>query len=313
MEKPLRIFKNPYLVFKYLSGKGLMNWMPDEYYLKLMFRATTGKNLNLDDPTMFNEKLQWLKLNNRNPLYTIMVDKVKVKEYVADILGEQYIIPTLGVWDNVDDIDFTTLPNRFVIKCNHNSGKGMYICRDKSKMDEIKVRESLKQGMKEDYFKLGREWPYKFVKRKVLAEQYMEDGSPIVNSSPDIGCLRDYKIFCFGGVPKLIQVISDRANKEKIDFYDTNWNRIVGLVGLTAGVCNSEISIPRPHSLDEMLKGASILSERIPFSRIDFYDINGRAYFGEITFFPASGFGSFYPDKWNHIIGEWVNIDFYQW
>ena len=317
MKKVSRVLKNPWLIMKFLANRGVLNWLSDKVYLKIMVRATTGKKLHLNNPQTFNEKLQWLKLYDRNPLYTIMVDKVKAKEYVAKKIGEQYIIPTLGVWKSADDIDFDSLPDRFVIKCNHNSGKGMYICRDKSRMNVNEVRKGLSEGLREDYYKHGREWPYRDVPRRILAEQYMESEKPsFVNSDVEekvsrVGDLRDYKFYCFNGEPKLCQVISDRAVDEKIDFYDMNWNRIVGLVGLvglTDGVHNSNQDMPCPYSFKDMLHCARILSKDIPFSRIDFYDINGRAYWGEITFFPASGFGVFRPDEWNNKIGEWLFI-----
>ena len=316
MNNPLRVFRNPWLVFKFFAGKGLINWMPDETYLKLMYRASTGKRLHLDNPRTFGEKLQWLKLHDRNPLYTVMVDKVKAKEYVAERIGAQYIIPTLGVWESADDVDFSSLPDRFVIKCNHNSGKGMYICKDKSKMDEGQVRERLRQGLKENYYKHGREWPYRDVPRRILAEQYMESknearlDAAAEAKAARVGGLRDYKFFCFNGEPRLCQVISDRAVDECIDFYDMDWNRLVGLVGLvglTDGVHNGVRDVPRPASFGDMLRCARILAEGLPFSRIDFYDIDGRAYWGEITFFPASGFGQFRPDKWNNEIGSWLS------
>ena len=314
MEKPLRVFRNPWLIFKFLANKGFMDWMPDEPYLKMMYRASTGKRLRLNNPQTFGEKLQWLKLHDRTPLYTVMVDKVKAKEYVAEKIGEQYIIPTLGVWENADDVDFAALPDRFVIKCNHNSGKGMYICKDKSKMDESQVRERLRQGLKENYYKHGREWPYRDVHRRILAEQYMEsnDGARLdaeaEAKAARVGGMRDYKLFCFNGEPRLCQVISNRAVDECIDFYDTDWNRLVGLVGLTDGVHNGVSDVPRPRSFDDMLRCAHILAKGLLFSRIDFYDIDGRAYWGEITFFPASGFGRFYPDRWNSEIGSWLHL-----
>lgn len=314
MKKFSKLTRNPWSLFSFLAYKGLMNWVPDETYLKLMFRARMGKRLNLKNPQTFSEKLQWLKLYERNPLYTVMVDKVKAKEYVASKIGERFIIPTLGVWEKAEDIDFNSLPDRFVLKCNHNSGKGMYICRDKSKMDERKVRESLEQGLKEDYYKHGREWPYRDVPRRILAEQYMDDGMSSFNEGKSVekairvGDLRDYKFFCFNGKPRLCQVISNRATDECIDFYDMKWNRLVGLVGLTPDVHNGEQEIALPHSFDDMLRCACVLSAEIPFSRIDFYDIKGRAFWGEITFFPASGFGSFQPDEWNYKIGEWLHL-----
>lgn len=314
MNNPLRIFRNPWLIFKFLANKGWMDWMPDEPYTKMMYQASTGKRLNLDNPQTFGEKLQWLKLHDRNPLYTLMVDKVKAKDYVAEKIGAQYIIPTLGVWKSADDVDFDTLPDRFVIKCNHNSGKGMYICKDKSKMDEDQVRERLRQGLKENYYKHGREWPYRDVPRRILAEQYMESSCGIVMDAAaeakaaHVGGLRDYKLYCFNGEPRLCQVISDRATSEHIDFYNTDWHRIKGLVGLTKNVYNSESGTPRPRSFDDMLRCAHILAEDLPFARIDFYDIDGRAYWGEITFFPAGGFGLFRPDEWNNEIGSWLRL-----
>ncbi len=285
--------------------------LSDELYLKLFFYHVMGYHLDLENPKTFSEKLQWLKLYDRNSLYTIMVDKVKAKEYVANKIGCQYIIPTLGVWKSVEEIDFDSLPSRFVIKCNHNSGNGMFICKDKSKLDIKKVCKGLRKGLKENYYKYGREWPYKDVPRRIIAEVYMEgkndkciEGEKFVKS----GNLRDYKFYCFDGIPRLCQIISDRAVDEKIDFYDMEWNRLVGLVGLTEGTHNSSQEIVCPQSFDVMKKCASILSQNIPFSRIDFYDIDGHAYWGEITFFPASGLGTFYPKEWNKKIGDWIRL-----
>lgn len=292
-----------YLIHKpsVLGGIGLEKLsflIPDKPYLQMMYRLHMGKKLNLKNPKTFNEKLQWLKLYNRKPEYTIMVDKVKAKEYVANIIGEDYIIPTLGVWDDPDDIDFDALPDQFVLKCNHNSGKGMCICRDKSKLDIPKVKAELRKGLKENYFLHGREWPYKDVPRKILAEKFMVD-----EDEPE---LRDYKFFCCNGEPKYCQVISDRSTDEKIDFYDMDWNRLLGLLGLADNIHNSDHDICRPSSFEEMKVFAKKLSKNIPFSRIDFYEINHRLYFGEITFFPASGFGCFRPDEWNERMGELI-------
>lgn len=303
------------LLYK-IYGRALRILSPclsDKLYLKLLFRHRMGYPLDLDNPKTFNEKLQWLKLYNRNPLYTIMVDKVKAKEYVASKMGQQYIIPTLGIWKNADDIDFDSLPSRFVIKCNHNSGKGMYICKDKSKMDVEKVRNGLRKGLRENYYLHGREWPYRDVPRRIIAEQYLEEENSQLKTNENItvGNLRDYKFYCFNGSPRLCQVISDRATDEKIDFYDMEWHRLVGLVGLvglTENAHNSKQDITCPKSFAEMKKCAGILSKGIPFSRIDFYDIDGRAYWGEITFFPASGIGKFYPEEWNEIIGNWITL-----
>lgn len=196
--------------------------IPDKPYLQLMYWLNMGKKLDLKNPKTFNEKLQWLKLYNHNPAYTVMVDKVKAKEYVAKLIGEEHIIPTLGVWDDPDDIDFDALPNQFVLKCNHNSGTGMCICRDKSKLDIEKVKAELRKGLKENYFMRWREWPYKNVPRKILAEKFMVDTEQNKETitKGKLEELNDYKIFCFNGEPKVLFVASDRANKVCFDYYD---------------------------------------------------------------------------------------------
>lgn len=284
------LFTKPKIIGIILLGK-FSFLFSDKQYLQMMYWLHLGRKLNLKNPKTFNEKLQWLKLYNHKPEYTIMVDKVKAKEYVAKLIGEEHIIPTLGVWDDPDDIDFDALPDQFVLKCNHNSGTGMCICRDKSKLDIEKVKAELRKGLKENYFMRWREWPYKNVPRKILAEKFMVDESGTE--------LKDYKIFCFNGEPRYCQVISDRNTDEKIDFYDMHWKRLVGLVGLNDKVHNSEYAIPCPESFENMKQMASLLAKSIPFSRIDFYEINHQAYFGEITFFPATGFGNFNPREWN--------------
>lgn len=293
------LFTKPKIIGIILLGK-FSFLFSDKQYLQMMYWLHLGRKLNLKNPKTFNEKLQWLKLYNHKPEYTIMVDKVKAKEYVAKLIGEEHIIPTLGVWDDPDDIDFDALPDQFVLKCNHNSGTGMCICRDKSKLDIEKVKAELRKGLKENYFMRWREWPYKNVPRKILAEKFMVDESGTE--------LKDYKIFCFNGEPRYCQVISDRNTDEKIDFYDMHWKRLVGLVGLNDKVHNSEYAIPCPESFENMKQMASLLAKSIPFSRIDFYEINHQAYFGEITFFPAAGFGNFNPREWNVKMGDMITL-----
>lgn len=293
------LFTKPKIIGIILLGK-FSFLFSDKQYLQMMYWLHLGRKLNLKNPKTFNEKLQWLKLYNHKPEYTIMVDKVKAKEYVAKLIGEEHIIPTLGVWDDPDDIDFDALPDQFVLKCNHNSGTGMCICRDKSKLDIEKVKAELRKGLKENYFMRWREWPYKNVPRKILAEKFMVDESGTE--------LKDYKIFCFNGEPRYCQVISDRNTDEKIDFYDMHWKRLVGLVGLNDKVHNSEYAIPCPESFENMKQMASLLAKSIPFSRIDFYEINHQAYFGEITFFPATGFGNFNPREWNVKMGDMITF-----
>lgn len=281
--------------FLFNANHGLYNSLPDKEYVGKMFKATLGYNLNLDLPKTFNEKLQWLKLYNRKPEYTMMVDKYAVRKYISDTIGEQYLIPLLGVWDTPEEIDFAQLPDKFVLKCNHNSGLGMCICRDKSKLDITKVKQELKRGLKQDYYLTGREWPYKNVKPRIIAEQYMADD------------LRDYKLFCFNGVPRMTLVCSERFTKDglKEDFYDEAWNHL-GVQRPAHG--NAILPIKRPKQYELMKKLAAKLSEKMPFVRIDFYEINEKVYFGEITFYPASGFEGFTPEEWDLKLGKWIKL-----
>ena len=297
-------------LYKYILNKdyrfiinatlGFYDYMDDETYLKRKYKAVTGKTLHLSNPTSFNEKLQWLKLYDRNPKHTLYVDKYKVREHIANTLGDEYLIPLLGVWDKAEDIDFESLPNQFVLKCNHNSGLGMCICKDKSNLDKKKVVKELKKGLKENFYLKHREWPYKDVPRQIIAEQFMTEKNG--------GELMDYKIHCFHGKPEFILVCSDRFSKSglKEDFYDINWN----LLNIRRPKHpNSENGIPKPELLDEMLRLATILAEDMPFSRIDFYVINAKIYFGEITFFPASGFEAFEPESADEWIGQLLTLN----
>lgn len=273
--------------------------MSDKLFIKLKFRLVMGYKLNLKNPQTFSEKLQWLKLYDRNPDYTIMVDKVKAKEYVASILGREYIIPTLGVWDNPDQIDFEALPDRFVLKCNHNSGLGMYICKDKSKMDIEEVKAELRKGLKQNYYKYNKEWPYKNVPRKILAETF-------INPSSKTNDLADYKFFCFDGEPKFCQVISGRETGMQVDFFDKEWNHQPFHEPYDTPFANPMPQ--RPEHLDLMWNVARKLAEGKAFVRIDFYDVNGKVYFGEITFFPTSGLGGFEPKEWDIKLGNWIKL-----
>ena len=278
--------------------------VPDKPYLQMMYWLNMGKKLNLKHPVTFNEKLQWLKLYNRNPKYTIMVDKVKAKEYVANIIGEEHIIPTLGVWDDPDDIDFDALPDKFVLKCNHNSGLGMCICRDKSKLDIPKVKAELRKGLKQNYFLQWREWPYKNVPRKILAEKFMEDHEQQAQkiSKAKLEELNDYKIFCFNGQPKVLFVASDRANKVCFDYYDMKLNHL----DLKQGGDNFKGEVKLPNHFEEMKELAAKISKDIPHVRTDFYEINGNVYFGELTFFDSSGFAKFHPEEWDERLGKLI-------
>lgn len=290
---------------KHLNEVGIIllgrfgGWLPDKVYLKAKFPLVMGYPLNLKEPKTFSEKLQWLKLYDRRPEYTVMVDKVKAKEYVASKLGEEYIIPTLGVWTDPDQIDFNTLPNKFVMKCNHNSGLGMYICKDKSKIDVEKVKANLRKGMKENYYIYNREWPYKNVPRRILAEKFI-DPDPKSNDLPD------YKFFCFNGEPCFCQVISGRSCNMCIDFFDKNWKH--QSFHEPRNYPFAAIEPSKPLHFEQMLDAARVLAHGIPFSRIDFYDTNNQVYFGEITFFPTSGMGGFDPIEWDEVFGNMINL-----
>lgn len=279
------------------ANLGMYNHLPDDKYLEKLYKAHFQKELDLENPQTFNEKLQWLKLYNRKPEYTMMVDKYKVREYVAKTLGEEYLIPLIGVWDDPDEVDFDALPDQFVLKCNHNSGLGMCICKDKSKLDIPKVKAELRKGLKQDYYLTGREWPYKDVPRKIICEKYMTNGTEELN---------DYKLMCFDGKVKATFVCNNRFSKNglNVTFYDTDWKRMPFERHYPS--CKTEIE--KPKTYDEMVAVAEKLAQEIPFVRADFYEINGKTYFGEMTFFPGSGFEEFTPEAWDKTIGEWIKL-----
>lgn len=272
----------------------------DKLYLKILFRLRMGYKLDLDNPQTFCEKIQWLKLYNRKPEYTQMVDKYAVKKYVANIIGEEYIIPTLGVWDRFEDIDFDKLPKQFVLKTTHDGGSyGIVICKDKDVFDYKAAKKTINRSLRRCSYKVMREWPYKNVKRQIIAEEYLE-----CMGNTD---LIDYKFYCFNEQPLYCQVIKDRNSKETIDFFDQEWNHQV-FYGLNPKAIQSSYPIDRPINYDKMVEVASKLSHNIPFARVDLYNIGGKIYFGEITFFPASGFGVFTPSEWDYKLGEWIKL-----
>lgn len=279
---------------------GIDGLIPDKLYLRMLYRRVFNKKLDLKNPKTFNEKLQWMKLYDRRPEYTTMVDKYAVKEYVAKLIGEKYIIPTLGVWDSPENIDWDDLPNQFVLKCTHDSG-GLVICRDKSKLDKKAAVDKLRKSLKRDYYKAGREWPYKNVPRRIIAEKYME-------VTPEIKELPDYKWYCFNGEPTYCQVIQNRTSEETIDFFDKNWN-LQDFIGLNPSARHATIPLERPANLETQILIARELSKNIPFSRIDLYNINGESWFGEITLYPASGTsGTFSPEKYNELLGNMIQL-----
>lgn len=279
------------------AGRGKYDDLSDEEYLQRKYKAKMGSMLDLKQPKTFNEKLQWLKLHNRKSEYTMMVDKYLVRNYIREKLGEEYLIPLIGAWDSPDDIDFDALPNQFVLKCNHNSGLGMCICKDKSKLNIEKVKSELRCGLAQDYYLTGREWPYKDVPRKIICEKYMSDG---INPT-----IKDYKYFCFNGEPKFMYVSSDSADNPTTDFFDMDFNHLP----LRMKDPNSEVLPQKPAKFEEMREVAKILSKDIPFVRVDMYVINNQIYFGELTFFHNSGFVSIHPDEWNQKLGDWIQLN----
>lgn len=278
-----------------LTRLGVFNFLTDKSYLKLKFWACMNKKLDLNNPKTYNEKLQWLKLYDRNPEYTKMVDKYEVRKYIAEKIGEEYLIPLLGVWDSVDEIDFDSLPNEFVLKCTHDSG-GIVICKDKLNLNIEEARKKLNKCLKSKFYYKTREWPYKNVKPRVIAEKYMIDESGTE--------LKDYKLFCFDGKPELMFVATGRPHDTRFDFFDMDFNHLP----FVNGHPYADREIIRPSGLDEMAKLARILSDGLTHVRIDFYDINGKVYFGEITFFHHSGIVPFEPEEWDYKLGDKIKL-----
>lgn len=258
---------------------GLFNFLPDSIDIRLLYLAHMGKLPDLTSPKTFNEKLNWLKLCDRNPLYTTLVDKCAVKQWVVDKIGEQYVIPTLGVWNKFDDIDFDKLPNQFVLKCTHDSGSYV-ICKDKAKLDKRAARKKLTTALKRNFYYVGREYPYKNAPPRIIAEKYIEDRN---------GVFVDYKFSCFNGYVDCVMLCLDRhINDVKFYFFDKDWNlKRLNVRGKNAP---EGFTIPKPSCMDEMFEIAAKLSKDIPFVRVDLFECDGKVYFGEMTFYPDSGF-----------------------
>ncbi len=292
----ISLLKTPGKMILPIGDKGLFNWIPDEPYLKFAYRGETGKKLDLNNPQTFNEKLQWLKLHDRNPLYHKLVDKFEVKDYVANKIGLEYIIPTLGVWDKVEEVSFNKLPDQFVLKCTHDSGS-VVICQGKKTFDIETAIKYLTYHMKKSIYWFGREWAYKGLKPRIIAEPYMTDESGIE--------LKDYKVHSFNGEPRIVQVDYGRYSNHKRNIYDCNWQyRDVSIKYPT----DPNIYIQIPEKLDEMLTLARILSKGIPYVRVDFYSIIDKIYFGELTFYHGSGFELFMPESFGNEMGSWIEL-----
>lgn len=284
-----------------LAKAGFYNHMDDKSYLEKLYRAHMGHPLDLENPQLFSEKLQWLKLNDRNPLYTQLVDKYRVREYIAEKIGEEYLIPLLGVWDDPDDIDFDALPDQFVLKCNHNSGTGLCICRDKSKLDIEKVKEELRKGLKENFYLRHREWPYQAVSRKIICEQYMMD-------TTGTDGLTDYKFFCFDGFVESVMLCIDRhLNDVKFYFFGSDWK--LRRYNKRGAESPADFTLPKPKYMDGMFSIASKLSAGLSFVRVDLYESNGRIYFGEMTLYPSGGFDENLLATAEERFGDLINLN----
>lgn len=276
----------------------MLRFLPDEAYLKLMYRLKMGRKLNLENPVTFNEKLQWLKLHDRKPIYTNMVDKYEAKKYVADTVGEEYIIPTLGVWEHYDDIDFDSLPDQFVLKCTHDSG-GLVVVKDKSKLDHKAAKQKIEKSLKTNFFWVGREWPYKNIKPRIIAEKYLEAFRMNMGT--------EYKIFCFNGNPTLVLVCKGEGHgtNRTNDYYDMDFNHIP----VTGSNPNATNLIEKPAQFTDMIRLAKLLSQNIMQLRVDFYVVDNQIFFGETTFYHDSGMCNFNPEYWDEKFGQLLQIN----
>ena len=297
-----KVVKNVRYPWRYINAlnrrKKIRKYLPDSLVIRCRFRESFERPLNLKNPQTFNEKLQWIKLYDRNPKYCQLVDKYEVKRIVGSLIGEKHIIPTYGVWDHADDIDFQSLPDSFVLKTTHDS-HGIFICKRKEELNVAEAKDFLTAHLKNNYYLGGREWPYKYVQPRIIAEEYLSESE---------NGLTDYKIHCFNGEPRFILVCTDRFSDEgmKEVFYDLNWNK---MEVARPGINIDGIDIPRPQRLDEMISYAGKLAAGIPFVRVDFYQYEGNTYFGEMTFFPAGGYKRFVPDKYDKIFGDLISLD----
>lgn len=275
-------------------------FLPDKMYLQLFYFATTRKFINFKNPKGFNEKIQWLKVNDRRPEYTQLVDKLAVRDHISKVLGEEYLFPLLGKWESFDDIDFNTLPEQFVMKCNHDSGSTKVI-KSKSSLTAEELNEMklfYTERLKQDFYYAGREYPYKGIKPYIIAEQLMID-----ETAPEKS-IEDYKFFCFDGEPKMMFVATDRATDCKFDFYDMDFNHL-DIFNIHP---NTDKLIQKPEKFDEMKDLAAKLSQGMRQVRIDLYELNGKIYFGEYTFFHGGGFQLFQPPEWEQKLGDWIDI-----
>jgi len=278
-----------------------LSFLPDKAYLRLFYFFTTRRSINFKNPKGYNEKLQWLKVNDRKSEYTRLVDKLSLRDHITEVLGKEYLFDLLGKWESFDEIDFDSLPNQFVLKCNHDSGSTKVI-KDKSALtreDMVALKKHFTKRLKRDFFYAGREYPYKGIKPYIMAEKFMID-----EKDPDKN-IEDYKFFCFNGKPKIMFVATDRSTDCKFDFFDMDFNHL-DIVNIHP---NSNKKIKKPEKFEEMKEIAEKLSKGMRHVRIDLYEINGRIYFGEYTFFHGGGFQLFHPEEWEIRLGEWIKLN----
>lgn len=301
----LRSFADPNALFYSLSGRGLLPMVTDEFYLKHRFKRAMGYPLNLEDPRTFNEKLQWLKLNDRKPLYTMLVDKISVKDWVAERIGYNHIVPTIAVWDKYHDIDFDMLPERFVLKCSHDSG-GLAICRNKTTFEYDVAKKKIKRSLRRNYYWSCREWPYKNVKPRILAEEYLENSS---DTLCDDNRMTDYKFYCFNGEPKFLYISKgmEEHSSARMSFLTLDWR----LAPFSRPDYKPFEVVPKkPTSFGKMIEIARVLSKDIPFVRVDLYEIGENPVFSEMTFSPNGGFMQFIPNEWDRIVGDFLDLTY---
>lgn len=297
--RSFKAITHPRLLAGYILNKYASRISDDRKYIKWKYWLTFGEKCDLDNPKTFQEKLQWIKLNDRKEIYHQMVDKYDAKKFIKEKVGEEYVIPTLGIWERFEDIDFDSLPNQFIIKNTHDSGT-YFICKDKSQLDIKEVRKRLLiDERKEDYYVFSREWPYKGLKHRIIAEPLLDDGKG--------DYLTDYKFFTFNGEPKFFYVTSNRGKEGglKEDFFDVKGN----LLEINQkGYYNNELTPELPRKLNQMVEFCKILSENTYHLRVDFYEVNGKIYCGELTFFDGGGLYPFTPEKYNRLLGDWIKL-----
>ena len=293
-----KLLNNPWL-FIIIIVKKINRIIPDKLYLSILYRAYIGRWMNWNKPEGINEKIQWLKIYDRNPRYTDWVDKYEAKKLASDLIGEEYVIPTIGIYNRFDEINFDSLPNQFVIKCTHDSG-GLVVCKNKLKLDLAYVRKKIEKSLNSNYYYSSREWPYKNVKPRIIIEKFMENN--------DQGELKDYKFFCYDGVPKVLFICTERdvpGEEMKLNFFDMDFKPLP----ITNVNPMSNKVIEKPKGFEIMKTIAARLSKGIPHVRVDLYEINGKVYFGEMTFHSAGGFDIFKPDEWDLKLGSWIDLN----